>query len=178
MRIAEDRGLRTEDRGTPPPSSILHPQSLTMRLSLFVLAALSMLACGSRRDPAPRPLAEFLTPYGPPTRPFSPAVRVGNLLFLSGQIGVTSTGSLIPGGIETETRQTLENIRDVLQRTGSSMERIVKCTVMMADMREWDAMNAVYTSFFPRNKPARSSFGATGLALGARVEIECVATVD
>jgi 2-iminobutanoate/2-iminopropanoate deaminase len=159
-----------------PQSSIL--SLLTMRHTLYFLVALSMLACGSRREPAPRPLTEFLTPYGPPTRPFSPAVRVGNLLFLSGQIGVTSTGALIPGGIEAETRQTLENIRDLLQRTGSSMERIVKCTVMLADMREWEAMNAVYTSFFPRSKPARSAFGATGLALGARVEIECVATVD
>ena len=148
-----------------------------MRLALYLVLTLSMLACGSRRAPPPRPLAEYLTPYGPPTRPFSPAVRVGNLLFLSGQIGTTSTGALIPGGIEAETRQTLENIRDVLQRTGSSMDRIVKCTVMLADMREWEAMNTVYTSYFPGHKPARSSFGATGLALGARVEIECVATV-
>jgi 2-iminobutanoate/2-iminopropanoate deaminase len=148
-----------------------------MRITLCVVLALSMLACGGSRRPAPRPLAEYLTPYGPPTRPFSPAVRVGNLLFLSGQIGTTSTGALIPGGIEAETRQTLENIRDVLQRTGSSMDRVVKCTVMLADMREWDAMNSVYTSFFPGHKPARSSFGATGLALSARVEIECVATV-
>jgi 2-iminobutanoate/2-iminopropanoate deaminase len=147
-----------------------------MRITLCVVLALSMLACGGSR-PAPRPMAEYLTPYGPPTRPFSPAVRVGNLLFLSGQIGTTSTGALIPGGIEAETRQTLENIRDVLQRTGSSMDRVVKCTVMLADMREWDAMNSVYTSFFPGHKPARSSFGATGLALSARVEIECVATV-
>lgn len=149
-----------------------------MRYILYVALALSTLAaCGSRRA-ASRPVAEYLTPYGPPTRPFSPAVRVGNLLFLSGQIGTTSTGALIPGGIEAETRQTLENIRDVLQRTGSSMDRVVKCTVMLADMREWDAMNTVYTSYFPRDKPARSSFGATGLALGARVEIECLATVD
>ena len=149
-----------------------------MRHALCVILALSTLAaCGSRRA-SPRPLTEFLTPYGAPTRPFSPAVRVGNLLFLSGQIGVTSTGALVPGGIGPETRQALDNIRDVLQRTGSSMERVVKCTVMLADMREWDAMNIVYASYFPGNKPARSSFGATGLALGARVEIECLATVD
>jgi 2-iminobutanoate/2-iminopropanoate deaminase len=148
-----------------------------MRYALCILAALSTLACGSRRNEQ-RPLTEFLTPYGAPTRPFSPAVRVGNLLFLSGQIGTTSAGTLIPGGIEAETRQTLENIRDLLQRTGSSMDRVVKCTVMLADMREWDAMNTVYTAFFPRQKPARSSFGATGLALSARVEIECIATVD
>jgi 2-iminobutanoate/2-iminopropanoate deaminase len=148
-----------------------------MRQLLILLATLSTLSCGGRRAPA-RPLTEFLTPYGPPTRPFSPAVRVGNLLFLSGQIGTTSAGTLIPGGIEAETRQTLENIRDVLQRTGSSMDRVVKCTVMLADMREWEAMNSVYTAYFPRQKPARSSLGATGLALGARVEIECIATVD
>ncbi|HZO17599.1 MAG TPA: RidA family protein [Gemmatimonadaceae bacterium] len=160
-----------------PDSAFRIREILSMRNTLYLAAALSMLACGSRRAP-PRPLAEYLTPYGPPTRPFSPAVRVGNLLFLSGQIGVTASGALVPGGIEAETRQTLENIRDVLQRTGSSLDRVVKCTVMLADMREWDAMNTVYTSFFPRNKPARSSFGATGLALGARVEIECIATVD
>jgi 2-iminobutanoate/2-iminopropanoate deaminase len=148
-----------------------------MRHALYFALALSMLACGSHCATPPAP-AEFLTPYGAPTRPFSPAVRVGNLLFLSGQIGTTSTGALVAGGIGPETRQTLENIRDLLQRTGSSMERVVKCTVMLADMREWDAMNIVYASFFPGSKPARSSFGATGLALGARVEIECIATVD
>jgi 2-iminobutanoate/2-iminopropanoate deaminase len=175
MRIAYENPPRAPGVTRNPHSAfrIL----LTMRNGLYLLLALSTLACGSRRA-APRPLTEYLTPYGPPTRPFSPAVRVGNLLFLSGQIGTTSTGALIPGGIEAETRQTLENIRDVLQRTGSSMDRVVKCTVMLADMREWDAMNSVYTSFFPRSKPARSSFGATGLALGARVEIECLATVD
>lgn len=128
---------------------------------------------------SPAPEVEFLTPYGAPTRPFSPAVRVGNLLFLSGQIGTSAdaAGGLVPGGIEAETRQTLENIRDVLTRTGSSMDQVVKCTVMMADMAEWPRMNTVYTTFFPNNKPARSAFGATALALGARVEIECIAAV-
>lgn len=127
----------------------------------------------------PAPEVEFLTPYGAPTRPFSPAVRVGNLLFLSGQIGVSAdaSGTLVPGGIEAETRQTMENIRDVLTKVGSSMDRVVKCTVMMADMAEWPRMNAVYTTFFPDHKPARSAFGATALALGARVEIECIAAV-
>ena len=79
------------------------------------------------------------------------------------------------GGVEPETRQALENIRDVLARSGSSMDRVVKCTVMMADMREWPAMNGVYATFFRAHKPARSAFGTTGLALGARVEIECIA---
>lgn len=126
------------------------------------------------------PLAEYLTPFGPPTRPFSPAVRVGNLIFLSGQIGTDADaqGALVPGGIEAETRQTLNNIKRTLEAVGSSMDKVVKCTVMMADMAEWERMNAVYRTFFrPDRLPARSAFGATSLALGARVEIECIATI-
>jgi reactive intermediate/imine deaminase len=146
-----------------------------MRLLLAALAVVLASGCAGRRQPT----VEYLTPYGPPTRPFSPAVRVGNMLYLSGQIGTdpSAAGRVVPGGIQAETRQTLENIKDVLVRSGSSMDRVVKCTVMMADMAEWDAMNVVYTTYFPRNKPARSAFGASGLALGARVEIECWATV-
>ena len=145
----------------------------------FRSAALSIAAfagCG------PTPVAErpsaivFHTPYGPPQYPFSPAVQVGHLLFLAGQIGTDSTGRLVAGGIKAETRQTMENIGDVLGRVGSSWERVVKCTVMLADMAEWPVMNAVYASYFPKQFPARSAFGATGLALGARVEIECIAT--
>jgi reactive intermediate/imine deaminase len=139
------------------------------------------VACAGRTKPetAAGTSAQYITPYGAPTRPFSPAVRVGNMLYLSGQIGTpTPTASaVVPGGIEAETRQTLENIKDVLQRSGSSMDRVVKCTVMLADMREWDRMNVVYASYFPKDKPARSALGANGLALGARVEIECWATV-
>ena len=137
----------------------------------FAALVMLILGCASARNTPP----EFLTPYGPPPFPFSPAVRVGNMLYLSGQIGTDSTFKLVPGGVGPETRQTMENIRDVLARTGSSLDRVVKCTVMMADMREWPAMNAVYARYFPRRLPARSAFGATGLALGARVEIECLA---
>jgi reactive intermediate/imine deaminase len=124
-------------------------------------------------------VAEHLTPFGTPTRPFSPAVRVGDLIFLSGQIGTdaSATGGLVPGGIEPETRQTLENIKRTLEAVGSSMDKVVKCTVMMADMAELDRMNAVYRTYFrPDRLPARSALGANGLALGARVEIECIAT--
>lgn len=125
--------------------------------------------------------AVYLTPFGAPTRPFSPAVRVGNLIFLSGQIGTggadANGNALVPGGIEAETRQTLENIRTTLAAVGSSMDKVIKCTVMMADMKEWDRMNVVYRTFFkPGRLPARSALGANGLALGARVEIECIAT--
>jgi reactive intermediate/imine deaminase len=108
--------------------------------------------------------------------PFSAAVRVGEMLYLSGQMG-TAKGKLVPGGIAAETRQALENAKAVLERHGSSLDRIVKVTVMLADMAEWPAMNAVYVTYFPRHLPARSAFGASGLALGGRVEIECLATV-
>ena len=110
--------------------------------------------------------------------PFSDAVRVGNILYLSGKIGADpATGQLAPGGIGPETRQALENIRGTLEANGSSMDRVFKCQVFLADMKEWEAMNAVYATFFPNHKPARSAFGATGLALNARTEIECAATV-
>lgn len=116
-------------------------------------------------------------PYGRPTRPFTPAVQVGDVLYLAGQIGTSADaqGGVVPGGIQAETRQTMLNIKDVLEKSGSSMDRVVKCTVFMADMKEWDAMNEVYTTFFPNHKPARSALGANGLALNARVEIECIA---
>jgi 2-iminobutanoate/2-iminopropanoate deaminase len=110
--------------------------------------------------------------------PFSEAVRVGPMLYLSGAMGIYDTGALVPGGIEVETRQALANIRSVLGRHGSSMDRVIKCTAMLADMQEWAAMNRVYLEHFPTNLPARSAFGASGLALGGRVEIECIATIE
>ncbi len=107
--------------------------------------------------------------------PFSEAVEVGDLLFLSGQIGTDASGKLVAGGIAAETRQTLANIRAVLERRGSSLDRIVKVTVMLADIGEWAAMNAEYVKAFGKHLPARSAFGTSGLGLGARVEIECIA---
>jgi len=153
-----------------------------------ILPLLALAACSQAKPtPAPAPASTsttengvtWHTPYGKPTRPFSPAVQVGNLLFLAGQVGTSANaqGGVVPGGIQAETRQTMLNIKDVLEKSGSSLDRVVKCTVFMADMREWDAMNEVYSTFFPRNKPARSALGANGLALSARVEIECIAAV-
>jgi reactive intermediate/imine deaminase len=110
--------------------------------------------------------------------PFSEAVRVGPFLYLSGQIGTDpETRQLVAGGIGPETRQTMENIKATVEKYESSMDRVIKCTVFLADMAEWPAMNEVYATFFPTNKPARSAMGASGLALGARVEIECIAVV-
>jgi 2-iminobutanoate/2-iminopropanoate deaminase len=140
---------------------------------LAALSLLTILLSGCARQA--RPELEFMS--RPQPGPFSPAVRVGDLLFLAGQIGTDSTGRLAPGGIRAETRQTMENIRAEVEKNGSSMERVVKCTAFLADMAEWGTMNEVYATFFPGPKPARSAFGANGLALGARVEIECIAVV-
>ena len=110
--------------------------------------------------------------------PFSDAVRVGHLLFLSGQIGnLPGTTDLAPGGIQGEARQTMENIRTVLEANGSSMDRVIKATVMLADISEWPAFNEVYVTYFPGEKPARSAFAGSGLAFGARCEVEVIATV-
>jgi len=111
--------------------------------------------------------------------PFSEAVRVGHMLYLSGQIGIDpSTSKLAEGGIAAETRQTLDNIKASLEKHGSSMAEVVKCTVYLADINEWAAMNKVYVTYFPGNLPARSALGTSGLGLNARTEIECMATVQ
>jgi reactive intermediate/imine deaminase len=113
-----------------------------------------------------------------PKLPFSEAVRVGDTLYVSGQRGnVPGTLQLVPGGIAAEARQTLENMKAVLERRGSSLDRVVKCTVFLADMKEWPAFNEVYLRYFTKDLPARSALGASGLALGARVEMECIAVV-
>lgn len=140
-----------------------------------VVAALALTGCEPSREAAMDPI--FVPVEGNRSLPFSAAVRVGDMLYLSGQLGTDSTGALVPGGIGPETRQTMENIRAVLEANGSSMDRVVKCLVMLADMAEWGAMNRVYVTFFPDHLPARSAMGASGLALGARVEIECLAVV-
>jgi 2-iminobutanoate/2-iminopropanoate deaminase len=111
-------------------------------------------------------------------RPFSEAVRAGDFLFLSGQIGeVPATGKLAEGGLEPEARQTLNNVKNVLEAHGASLSDVVKCTVFLADIAEWPAFNAIYRQFFQKPYPARSALAASGLAMNARVELECIAYV-
>ena len=111
-------------------------------------------------------------------RTLSEFVRVGNILYLSGKLGFDSTGKLAAGGIGPETKQTLENIKTVLDKNGSSMDHVIKCTVMLADIKEWADMNTVYVTFFKKERlPARSALGVSGLVQNARVEIECMATL-
>jgi reactive intermediate/imine deaminase len=110
--------------------------------------------------------------------PFSTAVRVGDMLYLSGQIGtLPGARELAPGGVGGETRQTMENIKSVLDYAGSSLEQVVKCTVFLVDIDDYAAMNEVYASYFSGDPPARSTVAGSGLALGASVEIECIALV-
>jgi 2-iminobutanoate/2-iminopropanoate deaminase len=107
--------------------------------------------------------------------PFSDAVQVGDLLILSGQIGAKpGTTAVVPGGIEAETRQTMDNIGASLKRRGLGFDSVVKCTAMLADMKDWPAFNAIYATYFKKGRyPARSALGVNGLALGARIELEC-----
>tara|TARA_R110000787_G_scaffold105825_13_gene213406 strand:+ start:823 stop:1317 length:495 start_codon:yes stop_codon:yes gene_type:complete len=107
--------------------------------------------------------------------PFSDAVEVNGLLFLTGQIAKDhTTGKLVDGGIEAETKQVLNNIKDVLEANGSDMKHIIKCTVILSDINDFKKMNKVYRTFFTDNKPARTTFAAD-LVPGAKIEIEVVA---
>jgi 2-iminobutanoate/2-iminopropanoate deaminase len=109
--------------------------------------------------------------------PFSAAVRVGDMLYLSGALGLLpGTLKLAEGGMKAQARQTMENIGAVLRFCGLDFADVVKCTVMLADMSEWAEFNKVYVTYFqPDRLPARSAFGCSGLALGGRLEVECIA---
>jgi 2-iminobutanoate/2-iminopropanoate deaminase len=115
----------------------------------------------------------------PPARvPLSQAIRTGDWVFASGQLGMSpATGRLIEGGIRAETRQVCENLKAVLEAGGSSLAKVVKVTIYMADLAELMAMNEVFSEYFPQDPPARTTFQAAGLIAGARVEIEAIAFV-
>jgi 2-iminobutanoate/2-iminopropanoate deaminase len=119
------------------------------------------------------------TPKVPPARvPLSQAIRAGDWVFASGQLGLeAATGTLVPGGIAAETRQVCENLAAVLEAAGSSLDRVVKVTIYMADLGELMAMNEVFSRYFPVDPPARTTFGCAALVGGARVEIEAIAFV-
>jgi reactive intermediate/imine deaminase len=142
----------------------------------FLVVVTAVLVTGACAHPAQTLEVEFI-PSPRPTAVFSNAVRVGNVLYLAGQIGSDSAGRLVPGGLQAEARQALNNIRGVLEKNGSSLDRVVKCTVFLADMKDYADFNEIYLTYFRARKPARSAFGATGLALNARVEIECIGVV-
>ena len=118
-------------------------------------------------DKAPKPIG-----------PYSAGIRLGNLVFTAGQAGIDrATGELVPGGIEAETRQTLLNIKNILEEAGSSIEFVVKTTVFLRDMADFARMNAVYAGFFTEKPPARTTVQAAALPKAAAVEIEAIAVI-
>lgn len=139
------------------------------------LCVACLVSAGCAKEPqTPRAPVEYFAVEGA-RAPFSSAVRVGDVLYLSGQIGMRSDGSF-PEGLEAQTRLAMDNIAAALERAGSSMDAVFKCTAMLDDMSAWADFNKVYVEYFkPGRLPARSSFGADGLALGALMEIECLA---
>ena len=152
-------------------------------LGMLPAVALLALASCSAEPPAESPSAhrrEVVQPEGLARLPvFSTAIRNGDVLWMSGQIGTlpgVSPPTLVEGGVEAQTRQTFENIEAVLAAAGLGLADLVKCTVFLADIADYAAMNAVYATYFEgMDPPARSALAGSGLALGARVEIECVA---
>lgn len=150
-------------------------------LILIVIAATlsaAPLQPVAERTEAAQASVEYSSAKTTATRPFSEVVRVGNMLYLSGKLGTDSSGKLAAGGIAAETKQTLENIKTALESNRSSLDDVVKSTVMLADMKDFAEMNSVYITFFKKDRlPARSTFGTSGLALNAKIEIEVIATV-
>ena len=148
---------------------------------VIVVAALALLAACAQQASNSGVRPEFLNSpeslkRGPP---FSEAVRIGGFVFLAGQIGDDpATGKPVSGGIKPEARQALKHIQRVLEDNGASLSDVVKCTVFLADIGEWATFNEVYKEFFKPPYPARSALGANGLAIGARVEVECIAYVQ
>jgi reactive intermediate/imine deaminase len=163
---------RTENE--QPHKRWLEPFSIILA-ALIVATALFI----SRADDE-RPAREIVALSGllPAGVPFTPAVRSGGLIFLSGQIGIRpGTFELVDGGIEAETRQTMDNIGLILEAAGAGFEDIVKCTVFLADIDDWTAFNEVYSEYFLGDLPARSAFATSGLVLGAATELDCIAAV-
>jgi len=109
--------------------------------------------------------------------PFSEAVRVGDMLYLSGDIGVGADGKLVGGGVKAEAKQVMDNIAANLARHGTSFDYVVQCTVALADIADWPAFNEIYRGYFSKHFPARMAYATGGLALGAKVEVQCNAVV-
>ena len=110
-----------------------------------------------------------------PIGPYSQAVKVGNLLFISGQIPADKDGNLVKGDIKAQTRQVLENIKAILEAAGAGLENVVKVTVYLKDMNDFAAMNEVYAEYFSESKPARAAVEVSRLPKDVGIEIEAVA---
>ena len=113
---------------------------------------------------------------GAPVGPYSQAIKAGGFVFVAGEKGLDAkTGKIVPGGIAAETRQTLENIKGILEAAGSSMDKVVATFVFMTDLSEFSAMNQVYAEYFPKDPPGRTTVEVKALPVGAHVEITAFA---
>ena len=150
---------------------------LQRALSKLWISAYALILLSSSVAAGERPQIHPSTKY--PDFPFSEAVAYGGVLYLSGDVGTEESGKLVEGGIGPESRQTMENVKATLSRHGLSMGDIIKCTVFLADISEWPIFNEIYAGYFEKARyPARSALAASGLALGARVELECIAAMQ
>src|SRR5882672_3508355 len=148
--------------------------SATSSVAFFVFG----LAATIFAQPAKAPVYYPMPSTGGAPLPFSEAVQLGDTLYVSGQLGnQPGTLALAAGGMSAEAKQALENMKAILEKHGSSLDQVVKCTVFLADIKEWPAFNEIYRSYFKANLPARSALAANGLAFNARVEVECIAFV-
>jgi len=135
-------------------------------------------AAESAGPSAGTPPPEYLNADPNTQAPYSDAVRVGSLLYLAGQLGLGKDGKLVPGGITPESEQAMENLKHTLESNGSSLDRVVSCLLLLADIRDREAFNDVYQKYFAKGRfPARSAIGTSGLYAGARMEISCTAVV-
>jgi 2-iminobutanoate/2-iminopropanoate deaminase len=146
----------------------------------MALLATPIVACAAESQ-APKSASDqtefFPRSGGPAGLPFSEAVRVGNMLYLSGELGLDASGKLVEGGMPAEAKQMMDNIGRTLARHGSSFDHVVQCTVALVDIKEWPAFNEIYRTYFKKHFPARMAFAASGLALDARIELQCNAVV-
>jgi 2-iminobutanoate/2-iminopropanoate deaminase len=136
-------------------------------------AALAALLCVTPLSAVSTEIAKY--DEGPFSGPYSESARVGDLLFLAGQVGEYQDGKLVSGGISAEAEQVMLNIKAALARRGLGLEHVVKCTVFLVDVAEWSAFNEIYKKHFSEPYPARTAIGVSKLVLSARVEVECVA---
>jgi 2-iminobutanoate/2-iminopropanoate deaminase len=150
-------------------------RAVIVPLLALVLAGCSIQASGGA---AARHRQAISPPGATRIASYASAVRTGDLVFFSGVIGtIPGTRDLAPGGVQGELRQSFTNLTEIMNAAGIARGDIVKCTVFLADIAEFDAMNQVYTAFFGEDPPARSTVGVAGLPLGALVEIECIGAV-
>jgi 2-iminobutanoate/2-iminopropanoate deaminase len=150
-----------------------------MKRSLIIIAVFALimsftLDMGVQEKNAVRRVITFENT--PAKRPYSPAVEVNNTLYVSGQIATDqSTGKLISGGIEAQTRQVLVNLKNVIEKGGYSMDNVAKCTVLLSDIAFYATVNQIYMEFFPKDPPARMAFAVKDLPMGALIEIDAIA---